>query len=70
MKCPILTMTSYLRPEITFVEGIDCLQAECAWWEEQTGHCSIRCLPTMISGVAWHINEIIKKMPHEEPFRK
>jgi hypothetical protein len=44
MKCPILTATSERLTGMTEYPPLDCLQAECAWWDEHLEGCSVKWL--------------------------
>ena len=41
MKCPLLLAANTSWEGFELREIDDCLQAECAWWEEQFGKCCI-----------------------------
>ena len=66
MKCPLLTLTAYLRPEINVVTGVDCLKEECAWWVKASESCAMEAIPRVIGYVGSELRTINEKMPHEE----
>ena len=44
MKCPLLTDKNYgAQLERTMASG-DCLEADCAWWDEEKNACSIKVI--------------------------
>ncbi|MBA7586220.1 hypothetical protein ES708_28216 [subsurface metagenome] len=67
MKCPLRFKELIEVEGVGRWRGADCLKKECAWWEEQTGHCSVRCLPTMLAGLAYHVKALIKTLGGKMP---
>jgi len=62
MKCPLLS----LRPiDRSYVEGHgphDCLQEECAWWDEKIQLCSVRSWCERIRNVEMRVEAIDEKL--------
>jgi len=70
MKCPLLSMTSYLRPEIKVVFGVDCLEEKCAWWNNTNGMCAVLQLGKSVYFMGLTLALMEEKMPCTEQFTK
>ena len=70
MKCPLLTMVAYPITEPISHTDRDCLKEECAWWSSELNQCDPTGLLPWFYDIGGHLEELVKKMPHEEQFRK
>uniref|UniRef100_A0A6H2A368 Uncharacterized protein n=1 Tax=viral metagenome TaxID=1070528 RepID=A0A6H2A368_9ZZZZ len=70
MKCPLIREFDYHDGKETQVVMLNCLQAECAWWDEILKRCSVKTLGTCLDGILLTVKELYKKIPHEAQFRK
>ena len=64
MKCPLyqLWRTAVLGGDEIFPG--DCLQEECAWWDEDMSQCSINGLEGVLEHIALSLKDIREIMPH------
>lgn len=70
MKCPLQNHLDTTKPgELTFSVS-DCLEEECAWWEQTISECSISALAGRLDSIDRSLIDIKLKMPHEKQFRK
>lgn len=44
MKCPLLSAGSIMNQNIDNIEGIDCLETDCAWWDPKENECIVHSL--------------------------
>jgi hypothetical protein len=44
MKCPLFAMFQPFACRKQGISDYDCLKEECAWWDEETGLCSVKVL--------------------------
>jgi hypothetical protein len=63
MKCPVMS-----RPIVTIdapweLEQIDCLKADCAWWDDSLELCSVRVIAQFMVGTGVGIRSIADRMP-------
>jgi len=65
MKCPLFYIgkTTVFHGEVS--DTNNCLQEECAWWDEPTQRCSIKSLGVNFEGIAANMANIVNKMPRE-----
>jgi len=63
MKCP-LKRNTYIWPsgqgECQFE---DCLEEDCAWWEDSLKKCSVRVLAQFSVGASVYLHNISENMP-------
>ena len=52
MKCPLLSAGEYTRNVSAPTQSCDCLQKECAWWDEERYCCLFRTLSKKIIFIA------------------
>lgn len=70
MKCPlplVTLVTDSFPPDNLFR---DCLEEECAWWDEEQKRCDPTGLAHWVRALIAQLWEIKEKMPHEEQFRR
>ena len=60
MKCPLLLRPDYTDDKGTTHKWGDCLQDSCAWWDNNTGYCSILALSRVLVAIG-NMLGIIKK---------
>lgn len=70
MKCPLMSQPYESAPYQSKWHSIDCLKEECAWWDDYFQQCAILRLEKSLTHIDGVSQMIIKKMPHEEQFRK
>jgi len=70
MKCPLTLKALFYPAGEIEARGADCLKEECALWDERRLCCEYRSTRIELSRLIERLDEIIKKMPHEEPFRR
>ncbi len=57
MKCPLLTDKNYGEQlEQTMRKG-DCIQEECAWWDDLPQRCSILSIAAKLTSIEGNIRE-------------
>uniref|UniRef100_A0A6H2A3B4 Uncharacterized protein n=1 Tax=viral metagenome TaxID=1070528 RepID=A0A6H2A3B4_9ZZZZ len=66
MKCPWRFRGRYFDLQTTELIGGDCLQAECAWWDEVLKRCGVTTLGACLDGILSTVKELYDKMPHED----
>lgn len=44
MKCPLMLKNWKSTPDVRSFEPFDCLQTECAWWDEEKNTCSVKVI--------------------------
>ncbi len=63
MKCPLL-QRYYIQGNEKGSDTIaQCLQAECAWWDDTLKRCSIQIIAQFMVGIGVHIHNIAENMP-------
>lgn len=63
MKCPVLTSTSERLTGMTEYPPLDCLQAECAWYDVVMKECCILIIGRNMVGIGINIHNIAEDMP-------
>ena len=64
MKCVLLFAGSLSW------EGANCLEEECAWWDEKKGCCLLRTLTLQVNRLADIAKGAVDKMSHSGQFTK
>ena len=64
MKCPLFGMYDHERKGNAVAVAPDCLEGECAWWDEDDERCAFRSLVGELRVIMVHLGEIYRKMPH------
>ncbi len=70
MKCPKAFVTTDDNEGNRYINGADCIQEECAWWDNASERCCIHSINCDLDKIAILLLRIADKMPHEEQFRK
>ena len=70
MKCPLLVRIREPDYSHKVVYPANCLGEKCAWWDDKPGHCIFLTIGGCLEFIMAYLSEIMKKMPHEEQFRK
>lgn len=70
MKCPLFAEISKHQTQRGFLTYIDCLQEECAWWDDGDGQCSEKSRMESLKYIASCLCKMEKKMPHVGQFLK
>ena len=67
MKCPLLLIDDPFNGRRADFTRTNCLQEECAWWEDTIGKCSIRRIWIALQDIHEVLHDIAKDkrgMPH------
>ena len=70
MKCPLSQMTSYPELRETRHRWADCIQAECAWWDQTYERCDPTGLAHTLVLLHGTFSDILTKMPQDERTRR
>ncbi len=70
MKCPLREVPKFDEEGEAHFEQADCLKKECAWWESPDLGCAFLLISLRLGTICEVLTELVKKMPHEEQFRK
>lgn len=65
MKCPLFVMAGLINYKRVTQGDMDCIQGECAWWDEEFNHCALRTLARQVTFIDDRLNSISQKMPAE-----
>ena len=61
MKCPLRNIKVTLGSTQQSIYTEDCLQAECAWWDEENHLCAILSLTVELNGIHSEVDALIKR---------
>lgn len=70
MKCPVLPLKYDSKKKRVLFEQSDCLQGECAWWDDVKERCAILTVGFGLGVVGRFLKEMRENMPTEKQFRK
>ena len=62
MKCPILSAPT-ARTAFTEHYAVDCLQGDCAWWDDTLKECLVKTLAKFTVGASVYLHNISENMP-------
>lgn len=63
MKCPVMTFYLGNGAPDAALRQVDCLHAECAWWDWKNDLCCARSLPYELRTLSQHLVNIANLMP-------
>lgn len=63
MKCPLTTVISTVRKSPKAKDWGDCIQEECAWWDDGSSACAIWSLMSELDALGKVLREIEQKTP-------
>jgi hypothetical protein len=66
MKCPLLTSGLIALEGFGDQIWVDCLEKECAWWDEPVKRCLLLNISEKLSLIYLELNDIAREMPHEK----
>ena len=70
MKCPRGIFPIQIGDKIIGWDIMDCMEKECAWWDENNKLCDIRVSAIALDWMHEFMKEIKDKMPHAGQFTK
>lgn len=70
MKCPLFVAHIASEPGNTELVRLHCLQEDCAWFDKEFEQCAILTLAGTSDFIRHILNDMKRKMPHEEQFRR
>jgi len=62
MKCPLFGIHDHERKGNTASVAPDCLEAECAWWDESQSQCTIKMLVRSAERISFDITQALVKL--------
>jgi len=65
MKCPLLIIANFLEAGRNSPTEVDCLQAECAWWDKVQSQCVALSVGDWLENIHSILSGVLNKMPHE-----
>ena len=68
MKCPLLKITRPGLMTATTHPQDDCLEQECAWWDNVMGRCYLASMAISLGWVALHLGNIVEHMPYKKEY--
>jgi hypothetical protein len=69
MKCPLFILNDRRAQLGEETEIGDCIEAECAWYDDNVEECAVKSLPRIMAAIGNTIGELVKKIPKEFQFR-
>ena len=70
MKCPLFTAAEIMHEPEFKPSSNDCLQEECAWWDEDDDRCGFRSILGELRCLETDMHIMGGKMPREGQFRR
>ena len=70
MKCPLFVLHVLKEPGKVDLEKLNCIQADCAWWEPKIGKCAVLRIWQALQDIHEILHDIEARMPHEGQFRR
>lgn len=63
MKCPLRSAITHYPLEEVGIDTFDCLEEECAWWNDTVKACSITQIGVSLMAINAHLRDIASKTP-------
>ncbi len=70
MLCPILSAPTARTAFTEHFADVNCLKEECAWWQKEMENCIIYQIGMFMGVLASQVDDIGRKMPHLEQFKR
>ena len=63
MKCPLFTMKSPVISQSQTLLQVECLKADCAWWNGSSERCAVPELINLLIAIGNVLGKIESKLP-------
>jgi hypothetical protein len=58
MKCPLMLTYDVGEAPCEHPQPMDCLKAECAWWDKEENCCTTKAIDEGLWAIQWELQEL------------